>query len=160
MITNFYNYMLIVQQEALKAIIKKQLNIGYQIGADGDVYLADSRGQSAFCISKNNFVLDTARLKEHTSYCEMFIASRLGGKHIEVTGEIQQVTKNGQIRRLHDAENDRDMWINNQFLGYFKNVKSIMYNYFQFRNGTLICAYDSSNFDILGITCCQRPPQR
>ena len=155
---DFYNYMLIIQQEAMKAIIKKQLNIGYQIDSDsGDVYLADSANQSFFLIPKNYFVFDTNKLKAATVYEEIFKSSIQNGHSIGVTPEIMQTGKTTQLRKLHDPENDLDVWINNKFLGYFKNNRTVMYNYFWYGKGKLVFAYDSTNFKVLGITVEQRP---
>ena len=155
---DFYNYMLIIQQEAMKAVIKKQLNIGYQIDSDsGDVYLADPANQSFFLIPKNYFVLDTDKLKQATVYEEIFKASIQNGHSISVMPDIMQTGKTTQLRKLHDPENELDVWVNNKFLGYFKNNKNVMYNYFRYRQAKFVFAYDSSNFKVLGVTVEQRP---
>ena len=152
------NYMLIVQQEVMKAIIKKQINIGYQEDTKNNiVILAEPTGQSCFCIPKSLFVLDTSKLKEKTSLVDMFNASIPGGHSINVTSEILQQGKSTQYRKLYDPENDFEIWINNKFLGYFKNYKNVMYNYFDFKGGKLVFAYDCKTFEVLGITVRQKP---
>lgn len=154
---NFYNYMLIIQQEAMKAILKKQVNIGYQVDeANNVVFLTDHIGQSAFCIPKRSFVLNSDNMKEMTSLTEMFHAAA-SGNGIEVTQEIWQANKSRQLRKLHDPENDRDIWINDKFFGYFKGNKAVMYNYFSYKGNYMVSAYDSRSFEVLGISIGQKP---
>ena len=157
---SFYNYMLIVQQEVLKAVIKKSLNIGYQRDTENKVlFLADPTGQSCFCIPENLFILDTSKLKEMSSLVDMYHTAAISGHSIKVTADIVQQGKTTQLRKLYDPENNVTIWINNKFLGYFKNNKDVMYNYFEFKNGKLVFAYDSRTFEVLGITTRQRPKE-
>ena len=155
---NFYNYMLIIQQEAMKAIIKKSVNIGYQIDeANKVVFLADPTGQCCFCIPKSLFVLDVSKLREMTSLVDMYHCTIASGHSISVTDEILQQGKSTQYRKLYDPENDLEIWINNKFLGYFKGNKNVMYNYFEYRGSKMIFAYDCKTFEVLGITVRQKP---
>lgn len=155
---NFYNYMLIIQHEAMKAILKKQVNIGYQADeANNVVFLTDHTGQSAFCIPKKNFVLNSDNLKEMITLTEMFHVAATSDYGVEVTQEIWQDNKRRQLRKLHDSENDRDIWINDKFFGYFKGNKAVMYNYFSYKGGYMVSAYDSHSFEVLGISVGQKP---
>lgn len=155
---NFYNYMLIIQQEVLKAYVKKGINnVPYQLNnATGNVLLGDSAGQSAFCIPKSLFMLDTNKLREFESLAGMFDAVFISGHSISVTDEILQTGKSTQLRKLYDPENNIEIRINNKFLGYFKGIKGIGYNYFEYKGSKMICAYNSSTFEVLGVTCRQR----
>ena len=157
---NFYNYMLIIQQEAMKAIIKKSINIGYQIDeVNKVVFLADPTGQCCFRIPKSLFVLDVSKLKEMTSLVDMYNSAMANGHSIDVTPEIIQQGKSTQYRKLYDSENDLEIWINNKFLGYFKGNKKVMYNYFDYKGSKIVFAYSFENnaCEVLGITVRQKP---
>ena len=159
---NFYNYMLIIQQEAMKAIIKKSINIGYQIDeVNKVVFLADPTGQCCFRIPKSLFVLDVSKLKEMTSLVDMYHSAMANGHSISVTDEmlILQRGKSTQYRKLYDSENNLEIWINNKFLGYFKGNKKVMYNYFDYKGGRIVFAYSFENnaCEVLGIAVQQKP---
>lgn len=154
----FYNYMLVIQQEALKAIVKKGLNIGYHADKEnGVVFLTDPAKQSAFCIPQSLFVLDASRLKKATTLADRFNSAALGGHSIGVTPEIWQSGKSVQLKKLYDPEMNIGIWVDNRFLRYFKNCKNVMYNYFEYRGAYIVFAYDSSTFEVLGITINQVP---
>lgn len=159
---NYYNYMLTVQQEAIKWAIKKDIDIRCQEDTTNDVVLiTDMKGQAAFTVPRKYFLINTESpaIKTMTTLIDIFTSAKLGGRHIEITNDVFQANPSTQLRKMHSPEDNVDIWINNKFLGYFKGIKHLRYGYFEHRNSKMICAYLDDTFEVLGVAVPMRPKE-
>lgn len=156
---DFYNYMLTIQQEVMKACIKKGDAMRIQEDRTyGNVYIADPTGQSALCVPDRLFVLDINHpdRRNMPNLVQMFNEAK-NSMCIELTNDIFQTNRGTQLVKMRTPESGTEIWINSKFLGYFKGVKHLRYGYFEYRGSHIICAYLDTNFTVLGITIPQKP---
>ena len=117
---DFHNYILTVQTEALKTIVKKGVQIGMQADDENRVVLlTDPLKQSAFCIPDRLFLLRA----EHMDFKQM-----------------------SALKEMFD-----------KFLGYFKGIKGLRYNWFEYRGNKMVMAYLTGSYEILGVTITMKP---
>lgn len=157
---DFHNYILTVQTEALKTIVKKGVQIGMQADDENRVVLlTDPLKQSAFCIPDRLFLLRAEHMdfKQMSTLKEMFDAAKTNGRNIVQTDDMYQANPSTQLVKMHAPESGIDIWINSKFLGYFKGVKHLRYGYFEYRGNNMICAYEDTNFEVLGVTIPLKP---
>lgn len=156
---NFYNYMLTIQTETMKTAIKKGLEIRCMEDKDNKrMLIADPTGQTALSIPSRLFMIDTKHpdVKEMTTLPVIFDNAK-NAMCIEPTSEIIQANPSTQLVKMHAPESGIDIWINSKFLGYFKGVKHLRYGYFEYRGNNIICAYEDTNFEVLGVTIPLKP---
>lgn len=157
---DFHNYILTVQTEALKTIVKKGVQIGMQADDENRVVLlTDPLKQSAFCIPDRLFLLRAEHMdfEQMSTLKEMFDAAKTNGRNIELTDDMYQANKSIQLRKLRDPENNVELWVNSKFLGYFKGIKGLRYNWFEYRGNKMVMAYLTGSFEILGVTITMKP---
>ena len=148
---NYYNYMLIVQQEAMKAIVKKDLSIGYGKTEYG-VFLCDPGGHSVFRIADKFFVLDPAKLKEGEQYAKFFESAAMYGVDLVLTDDVKRISPTWTLRKLHAKDDEEKVfWIDEKFLGYFKGIPKLHFGYFTARNTNFLHAKNLEGV-IFGIT--------
>ncbi len=156
---DFYNYMLTIQQEVMKACIKKGEAMRIQKDTTyGYVYIADPTGQSALSVPDRLFVLDINHPdgRAMPNLVQMFNEAK-NSMCIELTNDIFQTNRGTQLVKMRAPESGTEIWINSKFLGYFKGVKHLRYGYFGFRESYIVCAYLDTNFTVLGITIPLKP---
>ena len=132
---DFYNYMLTIQQEVMKACIKKGEAMRIQKDTTyGYVYIADPTGQSALSVPDRLFVLDINHPDRRAmpNLVQMFNEAK-NSMCIELTNDIFQTNHGTQLVKMRAPESGTEIWINSKFLGYFKGVKHLRYGYFRFR---------------------------
>lgn len=151
----FYRYMLTIQQDALKSLIKKQVPILYGTLDSGikPVVLATPDGISAFIIPNNLFMLNDQRLKDCTQmFSEIINADEKAP--IKETQEIMCISQKTQVKKF--VKDNEPVYVNCKFLDCFKGIKGMRYEVAHLRRKIIVYAYDENN-NMLGFTLAQPP---